>query len=107
VALNTTYSYLKAARNSPIRFRPELSEHCWRESAPEGPVFEAELDSEIRAALSELSPKLRAAIVLTSLEELNVKEAATVEGCTAATMYWRIHQARKQLRKRLRNWLVP
>jgi len=107
VALNTTYSYLKAVRNSPVRFIPELSEHRSRESAPEGPVLEAELDGEIRAALSELSPKLRGAIVLTSLEELSVKEAAKIEGCTTTTMYWRIHHARKQLRKRLRNWMSP
>ena len=107
VALNTTYSYLKAARNSPIRYCADLSEDRSREPSPEGRVLEAELDGQIRAALSELSPKLRAAIVLTSLEELDVKEAARIEGCTTATMYWRIHHARKKLRHRLRNWLSP
>ena len=107
VALNTTYSYLKAARNSPLRYCSDLPEDRSREPSPEGPVLEAELDGEIRAALSELSPKLRAAMVLTSLEGLNVKEAARIEGCTTATMYWRIHHARKKLRHRLKNWLSP
>jgi RNA polymerase sigma-70 factor (ECF subfamily) len=69
--------------------------------------MEAELDGQIRAALSELSPKLRAAIVLASVEGFGAREAARIEGCTTATMYWRIHQARKELRHRLRNWLSP
>ncbi len=107
VALNTTYNYLNSMNNSPIQYCPDLSENRSREPSPDGPLLEAELDGQIRAALSELSPKLRAAIVLTSIEQLDVKEAAGIEGCTTATMYWRIHQARKKLRHRLRNWLSP
>ena len=72
-----------------------------------GEVFAKELDSEIESALASLSPKLRAAIVLTSVQGLDVKEAARIEGCTTATLYWRIHQARRQLRSRLERWLSP
>ncbi|HUT10595.1 MAG TPA: sigma-70 family RNA polymerase sigma factor [Thermoguttaceae bacterium] len=107
VALNATYSYLKSEKGSPVRYCREPSEGHSREPSPEDAVLEAELDAEIRAALSELSPKLRAAIVLTSVEQLDVKEAARIEGCTTATMYWRIHQARKKLRHRLKNWFSP
>jgi RNA polymerase sigma-70 factor (ECF subfamily) len=59
----------------------------------------------VEAALGELSPKLRGAIVLTSLQNLEAKEAARIEGCTTATMYWRIHEARRQLKKRLKKYL--
>jgi RNA polymerase sigma-70 factor (ECF subfamily) len=107
IALNTTYSYLRTEKRSPISYCRELSEDCSREPSPEATVLWAELDGEVRAALSELSPKLRAAIVLTSLDQLDAKEAAQIEGCTIATMYWRIHQARKKLRHRLQNWLSP
>ena len=107
IALNTTYSYLRTEKRSPISYCRELSEDCSREPSPEATVLCAELDGEVRAALSELSPKLRAAIVLTSLDQLDAKEAAQIEGCTIATMYWRIHQARKKLRHRLQNWLSP
>jgi len=105
--LNATYSYLKSERGSPVRYCREPSEDHSREPSPEDAVLEAELDAEIRKALSELSPKLRAAIVLTTTERLDVRQAARIEGCTTATMYWRIHQARKKLRQRLKNWLSP
>ena len=49
---------------------------------------------------------LRAAVVLTMMQGLGVREAAGIEGCTAATMYWRIHKARKILRKRLETYLT-
>jgi DNA-directed RNA polymerase specialized sigma24 family protein len=34
-----------------------------------------------------------------------VAEAARIEGCGLPTLYWRIHQARKELRKRLARYL--
>lgn len=48
-----------------------------------------------------LSPKLRAAIVLTTLHNLSIPEAAKVEGCSVPTLYWRVHEARRQLAKRM------
>jgi len=39
--------------------------------------------------------------VLTAIEELTPQEAATIEGCTLATMYWRLHKARKLLKQYL------
>ena len=60
-----------------------------------------ELDEVIQAALAELSPKLRAAVVLITLEQVDAAEAARIEGCSRATIYWRFHKARKQLKKSL------
>ena len=53
------------------------------------------------AALAELPPKLRAAMVLVTIERLDVAEAAKIEGCARPTMYWRLHEARKRLKKSL------
>ena len=68
-------------------------------------VLGNELDDRISAGLASLSPKLRAALVLTVIHELDVSDVAAVEGCTAATVYWRVYQARKQLRKFLGAYL--
>lgn len=64
-----------------------------------------ELDQQIEAGLAGLTPKLRAAIVLTSLQQLSAEEAAELENCSTATMYWRIHEARRLLEQRLADYL--
>ena len=73
--------------------------------SPDRVALQRELDQQIEAGLAGLSPKLRAAIVLTSLQQLSAEEAAKLEGCSTATMYWRIHEARRQLQARLANYL--
>ena len=50
-------------------------------------------------AMQRLSPVLREAVVLTVLEGLPVAGAARAAGCPVATMYWRVHAARKELAK--------
>jgi RNA polymerase sigma-70 factor (ECF subfamily) len=102
VAMNAARSFLAGRRRSPVDFHPELPERAQtRNPQPECAAMVAELESAVEDALGELSPPLRGAIVLTSLQRFDVKEAARIEGCATATMYWRIHEARRQLRKRL------
>ena len=72
---------------------------------PDQSLLEHELDQQIADALASLSAKLRAAIVLTGLQQLSADEAAELEGCSVATMYWRIHEARRQLEGRLSGYL--
>lgn len=73
---------------------------------PERKAIEDELTAKVEQAMAQLSTKLRTAIVLTSIEELPAKEAAEIEGCTTATMHWRVHQARKQLKLLLQGYLT-
>lgn len=102
IALNTVYSYLGRRERSPVEFGAETPElESARSAGPEQAAMHAELEEEVETALAQLSPKLRAAIVLTSLQQLDASDAAEIEGCTKATMYWRIHEARKQLKQRL------
>ncbi|MCA9258584.1 MAG: hypothetical protein KDA61_05270, partial [Planctomycetales bacterium] len=49
-----------------------------------------------------LSYKLRTALTLVAIEQMSPSEAAKLADCSTATMHWRVHQARKQLRKLLR-----
>ena len=77
-----------------------------RESEPDTAAMAGELDGQIAAALGALPPHLRAAIVLTAVQGIGIREAARVEGCAVPTMYWRLHKARKLLRKRLDKYLT-
>ncbi len=77
-----------------------------RASTSEQLAMAGELNDAITTAVVSLTPTLRAAVVLTMLQGLGVREAANIEGCTAATMYWRVHKARKILKKQLERHLT-
>lgn len=68
------------------------------------PLEFMELRQLLDDAIGELSPSLRAAILLTCVEGLTPEEAAQVEGCSAANIHWRVHKARTILKKRLEKY---
>ncbi len=106
VAMNTTHSFLARRDRSPVTFQPELPDrpHEAGESS-QGAAVDDGMDEAIRAALADLPPKLRAAVVLITLEDMEPAEAARIEGCATATIYWRLHKARKQLKECLERHL--
>lgn len=106
ITMNTTRAFLAARTRSPIAATDPLPETpCPAPLKPDRQALGHELDTEIEAALAALTPKLRGALVLTTLHGLGPLEAARVEGCPLPTLYWRIHQARKELRRRLEWYL--
>ena len=99
IAMNCAMSFLgRRARRAatPLEEAPEPPAPCG--DRPDLRVSATEVDERIRAALDKLTPKLRAAIVLTVLQDCALPEAARIEGCALATMYWRVHEARRQLK---------
>lgn len=108
IALNTTYTYIERCGRSPVDFRDQPPHAVAREGGgPDQVAMHIELKQEVTNALDDLSPKLRAAIVLTSFEQIEPSQAAEIEGCSTSTMYWRVHEARKQLKQRLKEHLSP
>ena len=101
IAMNTANSYLARQSRSPVAFCAIVPDSEAGPSIAEQTLAQREFNDEIETALRSLSPKLRAAIVLTCLQGLTAQEAAGLEGCSTATMYWRIHQARKTLKHHL------
>ncbi len=66
----------------------------------------AELESRqelkrIHQAIADLSIKYRTVIVLSVIEELSMDEISEIMQCPKATIYWRLHQARKILSRSL------
>jgi RNA polymerase sigma-70 factor (ECF subfamily) len=55
----------------------------------------------VNAALQQLPPKQRAAVILTTYDGLNHAEAAHVLGCSETTVSWRLFAARRKLKRLL------
>lgn len=106
VTMNTVYRFLQQRR----RRRSQESETGGRSEAActiqaDQAALHGELDEAIGRALGELSPELRGALVMTVFEGVTPAELAAIEGCSRTTVYWRVHRARKALKKRLKDWL--
>ena len=102
IAMNTTRSFLRKQSRQPLMAdEPAADPVDPRSDGPDSNLIADETDAAIGQAVASLSPSLRAAIVLTVVQGLDASEAARIEGCSRATIYWRIHQARKLLRERL------
>ena len=108
VAINTTHRFLQRRARSPVRETTALNEPSNpRGREPDRKAMQAEMQGEITAGLAELSPPLRAAMALMTLEGMSAEQAAEIEGCSTGTMYWRVHEARKILKTRLAKYLSP
>lgn len=102
IAMNTTHTFLNRKKRNPVENREDPPDAAGPVNAlPLELLIGRESDSQLTAALNELPPTLRSAITLTCIHGFSVKEAAEAEGCLAATLYWRVHRARKLLRATL------
>lgn len=108
IVKNTTYRFLEQEhRQRFVHTARGGVERVDDAAKPQDALMERELSDRIAAAIGELSPPLRAAVVLVILQDMSTAEAAEIEGCASSTIYWRIHQARKLLGNRLSDYLQP
>jgi len=107
VTMNAVKSYLRKQTPDQKTIDQQWADERNSSERPDQKVLHTELTNEVQQAITKLSVKLRTAIVLTSLQHLSPQEAAAIEGCSTATMHWRVHQARKQLKQLLQKYLQP
>lgn len=106
IALNTARTHLRRRGRSPEQGSGDLPPAAAADAdSPHAALSGRELKQQIEAALDDLSDKLRAAVVLLILQQRGVTEAAAMEQCSTATMYWRLHQARRKLKTKLGDYL--
>jgi len=105
IAMNTVKSFFRKSQRSRVSTTDEVPDRADNSALSGETVLSSEMDAKIAEALKTLSPVLRAAITLTAINGMSVGEAAKVEGCLTATMYWRVHHARKLLKKSLEGYL--
>lgn len=72
-----------------------------REPGPERAFEQTNLDYDIQAALDQLPPQFRAAVVLCDIEGLSYEEIADVLNVKLGTVRSRIHRGRAMLREAL------
>jgi RNA polymerase sigma-70 factor, ECF subfamily len=101
IAMNAARDFLRRKKRNPVDCPGDVPELPDAAEGPAGALLEREVHADIRDAMNGLSPSLRSAIVLTAIEGMSVREAARIDKCLPATMYWRVHQARKILKRRL------
>jgi len=102
----TTNLFLDITRRKQrIRFEGLGEETAARlsgtEPTPPQAFDERHLDQDIAAALADLPPEYRAAVVLCDIEGLSYEEIADVLGVKLGTVRSRIHRGRAQLRAAL------
>ncbi|CAN5283899.1 RNA polymerase sigma factor SigE [soil metagenome] len=102
----TTNLFLdQARRRSRIRF-DALADDAEnripsRAPTPDHAVFERLFDADVEAALNDLPPDFRAAVVLCDIEGLSYEEISVVLGLKLGTVRSRIHRGRTMLRRAL------
>jgi RNA polymerase sigma-70 factor, ECF subfamily len=107
--------FRKRRRLIPLDFfRPascaERDEDCggvemkdWRqEPLQEERLAQLEVSEAVLAALAQLKPKLRIAIVLKYFEDLSYEQIAEALGCSMGTVASRLNRGHKELARRLR-----
>ena len=102
----TTNLFLdQARRKSKIRF-DALADDAdnrlpSRSATPDMQFVDTLFDDDVEAALADLPPDFRAAVVLCDIESLSYEEIADVLGLKLGTVRSRIHRGRSMLRKSL------
>ena len=102
IAVNVTLNQIrKAKRRSTVSLSEEaLPRRLKKDESAEDPRKQAEarqLYERVLKGLDDLSPALRATLVLFSFQGLSHKDVAQVLGCAEGTVAWRISEARQQL----------
>jgi RNA polymerase sigma-70 factor (ECF subfamily) len=73
--------------------------------SPRDAMFRKQMATDIEAAIQELPPKQRAAIVLFEVEDHSIREVAELLECSEGTVKFNIHEARKKLKQLLKEYL--
>jgi len=102
IAHNHAYSFL---RKKQMKFAPihEVAEpHSSKLDHPDSDLHRNDMQIQIEEALRSLPPELRATLVLVTIDETPMDEAVEILNCNKATLYWRLHKARKLLKEELK-----
>lgn len=89
----------------------EMKAMAWQKERPFAPsgqqtpqedgYSQLEISASVKAAVKELKPKLRIAILLKYFEGLSYEEIARVLGCSTGTVASRLNRGHKELARRL------
>lgn len=105
IAYNEALTYRRKNARNPLSIEDVYAPEKTSRQASDGNIMTIETYEEISTAMADIPEHLRAAITLVVLEEVPVSEAAIIMNCNQATVYWRVHKARKLLKNKLKHLL--
>jgi RNA polymerase sigma-70 factor (ECF subfamily) len=82
-----------------------LADHARAHQPAGAELAAAELHDVVQAAIGQLPPQQRTALVLFSIEQLPQKEVAAIMNCTVEAVKWHVFQARRKLKVQLADYL--
>ncbi len=104
ITTNVFLDMVRRRQRIRMESRPEETDRiAGREPSPEAAWDAANLDPDLQAALDDLLPEFRAALVLCDVEGLSYEEIGQTLGVKLGTVRSRIHRARQALRTGLEN----
>jgi len=109
IVVNVALNHLRQRQRRPTqsiedyRLAPSLEQRAGGD--PRRVLEFKRMAQEIAAALDELSDTLRATLVLVVFDGVSYRNAAEILECSEGTVAWRIHEARRVLRRRLGHYL--
>jgi len=101
VTVNTCYDHLRKQKRKQADSLPET--HDVPDPTSQDEFAAVEVRPEIEAALADLSPDFRAAIVLVDLQGMSLEQASDTLEAPIGTIKSRLFRARKQLSQSLGN----
>ncbi len=106
IAVNAAMDQQRLRKRRPSQPYPELEDDTWQppagpEADPERTAMRSERARVLKAALGEITPDQRHAIVLFDVEGFDYSEIAEMTGVSLGTVKSRIHRGRLALRDRL------
>jgi RNA polymerase sigma-70 factor, ECF subfamily len=101
IAVNTCYDHLRRVQRKPTESLPDHVDPA--DPSAEEAIESAGLRPEIEAALADLPPDFRNAVILSDLEGLSLPETAEILGVPVGTVKSRLFRARRLLARHLGN----
>lgn len=102
IAFNKAYSVLRnRKKTSDFELLDNHMSMASPKNNPSSEMRTSEAHRDIGNAIQKLPDSLRTAITLIVIEERDIDEVAYIMACPKATIYWRVHKARKLLKKEL------
>ena len=105
IAVNKALTHLRRQRpEAPLTDAKLETMHNDREKCPHQAIVSSEHSAQVDWAMRQLPDDLRTTIVLNVIEEMDIGAIAEIMACPKATVYWRLHQARKTLKLRMNDY---
>ena len=102
MVVNVCLDRSRRARTGALSTDPAVFDRMPSSGSQEDDLARAQMAAQVQAAVSSLTPKIRAAVLLRYFEEMSYAEMASVLQCSVGTVASRLNRAHELLADRLK-----